>query len=144
MRYAAYVHREDDSVVVTFPDCEGCQTQADESDEVASLAEEALVGWLDAMMEVGEVPPIPRERARPPRGARLVWVTVPATLAAKVALRQARQAAGLTQAELARRAGVSQQQVAKVERPDSNPTLATLDWLARVLDLQLQVAFAAA
>jgi transcriptional regulator with XRE-family HTH domain len=58
-----------------------------------------------------------------------------------VALRQARHHAGLTQAELARRAGVSRQQVAKVERPDSNPTLATLERLAQVLGLRLSVAF---
>ncbi len=144
MRYPAYVHPEDGSFVVTFPDCDGCQTQADSVAEVAVMAEEALVGWLEAMMEVGEVPAVPRERARPPKGARLEWVSVPATLAAKVALRQARHHAGLTQAEFARRAGVSQQQVAKVERPDSNPTLATLERLARVLGLRLQVAFAEA
>jgi antitoxin HicB len=143
VRYPAYVHPEDGAFVVTFPDCAGCQTQADTSSEVASMAEEALVGWLEAMMEVGEVPPPPRERTRPPKGARLEWVSVPATLAAKVALRQARLEAGLTQAELARRAGVSQQQVAKIERPDSNPTLATLERLAQVLGLRLHVAFAA-
>ncbi len=141
MRYAAYVHPEEGSFVVTFPDCEGCQTQADSAAEIAVMSEEALVGWLEATMEVGDVPPHPRERARPPKGARLEWVPVPASLAAKVSLRQARHEAGLTQAELARRAGVSQQQVAKIERPDSNPTLATLERLAHVLGLRLHVAF---
>ncbi len=108
------------------------------------MAEEALSGWLEAMMEVGEVPPHPRERARPPKGARLEWVVVPASLAAKVSLRQARHAAGMSQAELARRAGVSQQQVARVERPDSNPTPATLERLALVLGLRLHLSFAEA
>jgi transcriptional regulator with XRE-family HTH domain len=42
-------------------------------------------------------------------------------------LRQARGEAGLTQAQLARRLGVSQAAVAKLERPHANPTIATLE-----------------
>lgn len=42
-------------------------------------------------------------------------------------LKHARREAGLTQAELARRLRVSQAAVAKLERPDANPTVATLD-----------------
>ncbi len=46
----------------------------------------------------------------------------PATL-----LKEARRHAGLTQAQLARRLGVSQAAVAKLERPGANPTVDTLD-----------------
>ncbi|HUN78691.1 MAG TPA: helix-turn-helix domain-containing protein [Solirubrobacteraceae bacterium] len=42
-------------------------------------------------------------------------------------LAEARIGAGLTQAELARRLGVSQAAVAKLERPGANPTVDTLD-----------------
>jgi transcriptional regulator with XRE-family HTH domain len=42
-------------------------------------------------------------------------------------LKNARREAGLTQAELARRLGVSQAAVAKLERPGSNPTVGALD-----------------
>ena len=42
-------------------------------------------------------------------------------------LKDARTRAGLTQAELARRLGVSQAAVAKLERPGANPTVDTLD-----------------
>jgi len=42
-------------------------------------------------------------------------------------LRSARERAGLTQVELARRLGVSQAAVAKLERPGANPTVDTLD-----------------
>ena len=42
-------------------------------------------------------------------------------------LRDARSRAGLTQAELARRLGISQAAVAKLERPQANPTIATLE-----------------
>lgn len=42
-------------------------------------------------------------------------------------LRQARRRAGLTQADLAQRLGVSQVAVAKLERSGANPTFETLD-----------------
>jgi transcriptional regulator with XRE-family HTH domain len=42
-------------------------------------------------------------------------------------LRTARLQAGLTQAELARRLGVTQAAVAKLERPGANPTVNSLD-----------------
>jgi transcriptional regulator with XRE-family HTH domain len=42
-------------------------------------------------------------------------------------LKDARRTAGLSQAELARRLGVSQAAVAKLERAGANPTVETLD-----------------
>jgi transcriptional regulator with XRE-family HTH domain len=42
-------------------------------------------------------------------------------------LKDARLQAGLTQADLARRLGISQAAVAKLERPGANPTVDTLD-----------------
>ena len=42
-------------------------------------------------------------------------------------LREARRSAGLTQAELAGRLGISQAAVAKLERRGANPTVETLD-----------------
>jgi transcriptional regulator with XRE-family HTH domain len=41
-------------------------------------------------------------------------------------LKQARRQAGITQTQLALRLGVSQAAVAKLERSDANPTIATL------------------
>lgn len=42
-------------------------------------------------------------------------------------IRKARGEAGLSQAELGRRLGMSQAAIAKLERPGSNPTVDTLD-----------------
>jgi transcriptional regulator with XRE-family HTH domain len=42
-------------------------------------------------------------------------------------LKETRRQAGLTQAQLARRLGVSQAAVAKLEQPGANPTVDTLD-----------------
>ena len=64
-------------------------------------------------------------------------------LAVAVTLRWARQDAGLTQAELARRVGVSQQQVAKLERPGANPSIATLRKLADALGVRIELKLVA-
>lgn len=60
-----------------------------------------------------------------------------------VSLRWARLDAGLTQAELALRAGVSQQQVAKLERPGANPSIATLGKIATALGARLELELVA-
>lgn len=52
-------------------------------------------------------------------------------------LAQVRTRAGLTQAELAERLGVSQASVAQLERPGSNPTVATLERALRAAGAEL-------
>lgn len=67
-------------------------------------------------------------------------------MSAKVAkmIREARTSAALTQAELARRVGVTQQQIAKFESRQSNPTLNTLTAIAQALGLTLDVRITSA
>ncbi len=61
---------------------------------------------------------------------------------AALQIRMARKQAGISQAELARRMGVSQQQVQRLEDPDkSNPTVATLRAVAKSLDSELRIRF---
>jgi len=55
-------------------------------------------------------------------------------------LKDARRQAGLTQAELARRLGVSQAAVAKLERPGANPAIATLEDALRETEQRLVLA----
>src|SRR5213592_2207680 len=59
-------------------------------------------------------------------------------------IRTARAESGLTQAQLAARLGVSQAALAKLERPDSNPTVRTLQRVlsatGRRLELQAPAA----
>jgi transcriptional regulator with XRE-family HTH domain len=54
-------------------------------------------------------------------------------------VRDARQAAKLSQAELAQRLGMSQPAIAKLERPGANPTVRTLDRVLRATGHRLQL-----
>lgn len=54
-------------------------------------------------------------------------------------LREAREAAGLTQTDLAERLGVSQQAIAQAERPNANPTVGLLAAWSRALGVELRI-----
>jgi transcriptional regulator with XRE-family HTH domain len=57
-------------------------------------------------------------------------------------VKDARHDAGITQAQLARRLGISQAAVAKLEHPASNPTVDTLDRALRATGRRLTLAAA--
>lgn len=135
--FPCIVRRESRFVTAEFPDCPGCQTFVERDNEIAPVAAEALQGWLEAWLAEGEAPPRPSRSLRRPAGGRVIAVPIPQRLALTLALRWARQDAGLTQAALARQLGVSQQAVAKVEHPDANPTLDTLLRVAAALGMSL-------
>jgi ribosome-binding protein aMBF1 (putative translation factor) len=141
MQYDAFVTTEGDSFNIEFPDCIGCQTFAEHSDDVLPMAREALEGWLETQLANRRVPPRPAHRESAPRGRKLLRVTVPPKLAAILSIRWARQDADLSQAELAARVGVSQPQIAKLEDPDGNPTLDTIQKVANALGLEIRLTF---
>lgn len=138
MRYAAIITQEGTATLAEFPDCPGCQTFIRGKGDIANAALEALEGWLEATMATGQLPPLPAGKPRR-KGTKVLWVTISPNLAVKILFRQARLRLGLTQAELAKRANVSQQQIAKLENPDSNPTLGTLEEVARALGVRIDV-----
>lgn len=107
---------------------------------MAREALDALTLRLETDLEDGDVPALPSRRVRVPEGAEVLGVPVPSQLGVAIAIRCAHHDAGLTQAELARRMKVSQQQAAKLEQPDANPTVETLTKVAEALGLRLEVA----
>src|SRR5690349_24227687 len=120
MRYHAKVSRDGRHWNAIFLDAPGCATFAASRAKALLAAREALEGWLEAHLVDGRSPP------KPAVASRGEPVDVDPQLAIAVSLRWARQDAGLTQADLASRIGVSQQQIAKLERPGANPSIATL------------------
>lgn len=58
---------------------------------------------------------------------------------ASTLLKSVRLNAGMTQAELAARAGTQQATVARAERPGANPTVATLDHLVTAAGYKLEL-----
>lgn len=143
MHYVAHVHKEGRVFLAEFPDAPGCQTEADSIVELRVAVVEALEGWLEANLASGQAPNHPQPRSIAPDGFDLWTVPVNAALSVAIQLRWARQDAGLSQVELARRAGVSQQQIAKLEDPDENPTIGTLTKVAQALRVAVDVSFTA-
>jgi predicted RNase H-like HicB family nuclease/DNA-binding XRE family transcriptional regulator len=137
MFYIAHVSREGKHLLAEFPDAPGCQTFAESQEELREAAKEALEGWLEAHLISGQSPHRPRRRVV--RGRREMAIRVRPGLSAAVQLRWARQDAKLSQKQLADRAGVSQQQIAKLEDPDENPTLATLEKVFDALGVQVDL-----
>lgn len=142
MEYPVLLTTEGNKTLATFPDCPGCQTFAEPGEDILALAQEALEGWLEVGLEDGEAPLRPSEKVRIPAGARLKHVHVNPKLAVALYVRWARQEAGMSQAALARKLGVSQQQAAKLEQPTANPTLDTLAKIAAALNVDFFVELA--
>ena len=140
MQYPAVVTKEGKNTLARFPDCPGCQTFAGPSQDIRARAADALRGWLASNLAHGDVPKAPSSRRR----GRVIMVPVPANLAVKLALRWARHEAGLTQGQLAARAGLSQAMIAKVESPAYKPSLDVLEKVARALGKRVSVELEAA
>lgn len=136
MEYYGIVTREGRRTLVEFPDAPGCLTFAEPGESILELAQEALEGWLETHLAHGEAPPLPSgKRPRARRGAQVIEVPISPALAARLALRWARQNLGLSQAELAERVGVSRQQISALESPDANIRLDTLAKVAAAMGM---------
>ncbi|MDB4914678.1 MAG: hypothetical protein JWM95_2322 [Gemmatimonadetes bacterium] len=137
--HARLVRDEKGRTEIDFPDCPGCQTFADVGEDVGEVAREALEGWLEAHLIDGEAPPRPASKTK-----GLLAVSVAPSLAIAIQVRWRRQELGLSQAQLGKKLGVSRQQVALIEQPTGNLGIATLERVAKALDVQLRVELAAA
>ena len=136
MRYPAVVTKEGKNVLADFPTCPGCQTFAPPGHKIEDEAKEALALWLESNLQERMLPPRP-PRSFKARKGEVLWVQVEPKLAVKLELRWMREDLGLTQAELGTLAGVSQPAIAQLESPDSNPTIDTLNRVARAMGAQL-------
>lgn len=137
MQYPAVITREGKFILAKFPDCPGCQTFVEQGASIEEAAQEALEGWLESNLGRDLVPPRPSHSTGKRQG--ILMVPVDPLLGVRLELRWARDDADLTQARLAQRVGMSQQQVAKLES-GGNPTLSTLSRVARGLGRRVVVS----
>jgi DNA-binding XRE family transcriptional regulator len=140
MTYQAIVKNADGRTLVTFPNCSGCLARVAAGRDVLGSAIAALSVWLEEQLDRGLLPPFPRPVKRLlPAGARWIRVPVPTLLAVRIQLRAARLTGGVSQRQLARRLGLSQQHVAQLESRNANPTLTKLVDVAAALGYQVAV-----
>lgn len=140
MEYPARVTREGKFVLASFPDCPGCQTFVREGGDIQAMARDALIGWLEVTLDSDDIPTRPRQY-RSVKGTEIIHIPVPVSLAVRLELRWLRARYDLTQADVARSTGMSQQQIARLEGPHGNPTVETLERLAKGLGVRLRIAF---
>lgn len=99
-------------------------------------------------MKIGSLPNLTRRRPRSFAEWQTLrdWGRLPEREMAVFGyiLRFARKSAGLTQAELAERLGVSQQAVAQAERWESNPTIAFIQRWSSACNCKLKIELSAA
>lgn len=138
MEYWARVAPEGDRFLIDFPAAPGCQTFAEAGEDVYAVASEAIEGWLEAHLVEGDAPPKP-PNGRPEVQGMAMPVHIAPTLGVRLALRWTRQALGLSQADLARKVGVTRQQISLIESPEANLTLSTIEKVATGLGLQLDI-----
>src|SRR5688572_23771294 len=141
MQYPAHIRRERDRRLVSFPDCPGCDTFVEGGEDVYAVAREALEVWLESVLVERDVPPMPGviEHGPVPKDTQVMMVTVRPLLSARVQIRSRREEFGLSQHQLAETVGVSQQAIAKIESPDANVRLETLERVAGALGLQVDL-----
>src|SRR5438874_13488464 len=120
MRYPAVVTKEGKNLLADFPTCPGCHTFAPQGRDIEHEAKEALELWLESHLQERMLPPRPPRTFRSRKGT-VLWVPVEPKLAVKLELRWMREDLGLTQADLAKLAGVSQPAIAQLESPTPNP-----------------------
>ena len=64
---------------------------------------------------------------------------VPIATKVGCAVQVARCQAGISQSELAKRTGINQADISRIERGSANPSMATLDRIAKALDAKLSI-----
>jgi DNA-binding XRE family transcriptional regulator/predicted RNase H-like HicB family nuclease len=140
MQYVARISKEGRRTLIEFPDCPGCQTFAEPREDVASVAREALESWLEVELKYGSAPPTPKFGRDKGSSARSrLSVRINPILAIRLQIRAARLKQGWSQSELAKRVGVTRQQISLLESPDANLTMRTLVKVADALNMDLEI-----
>lgn len=136
----SYIYRADfergtrRGYVVSFPDVPEANTQGRDMADARAMAEEALGLALLSYPMRGL--PLPKSRAS---AAKLVPIAIAPDVAAKLALLEAFNAAGISKSELARRIGKDEKEVRRILDPKHPTKLPALVASLRALGKRLVV-----
>lgn len=135
MEYLAKIVSYDDGWNVSFPDKENVNTFGESLEDAIKMAEEALNETLEVEFDLGfDIVPVGRHR-----GKDLYPITVRPHIVVAYRLKELR--AARTQVEFARLIGTSQQDYQRLEKSRSNPTIKTLEKIAKANGKRLVVNF---
>ena len=140
IQYQAKIQKEKGAYSVVFPDLPGCCSMGSNLQEAKKMAVDALSLYLEEARNLDwELP-----KAKYRKSGNYYWIQPYPEIAIALLIKQARLKHGLTQAELAKRMGITTQQVQKLETPGkSNPTLKTLAALSETLNENLKIQLVA-
>ena len=142
MKYFALIKKESDgSYFINFPELQGCFTEGRILQQARFNATEALNLWLSvAINERNFNIPDPKTR----KGKRYFPIAVELQTALAIVLKKTRRIKKLSQAQVARKPGITQQSYAKLELPlKTNPSLAILQKLSNTLNIEFHFDIAA-
>ena len=141
LRYSAKITylKKDRSYIVEFPDLPGCLTEGETLEDAKINAKEALTGYLASVFEREYKIPDPTKIT----GRNIYMIEPEPEVAVPIFLRRMRLKNKLTQGDIAKVLGISYQAYQRLEKPGkSNPTLKTLERLAKVFNKDLRLEFA--
>ena len=136
LKYSAHIVKDNDAYLVSFPDLENVVTYGASIDKALANAEEALNGCLESDFERNFAIPDPASSDSPD----LYQIPVSPHIAVAIILRKLR--ADRSQIEVARQLHISYQVYQRLENPrKSNPTIKTLEKVARVFGKRVDIGF---
>ncbi|WP_077174077.1 type II toxin-antitoxin system HicB family antitoxin [Yersinia proxima] len=133
MRYPVKLQKDGDGYFVSFPDIPEALTQGETREEALKMARDALVTAFDFYFEDNRPVPLPGKLGDD-------FVSVPASVWAKVLLLNAMLEAGITNAELARRMGLKPQEVQRIVTLGHNTKIDTVEAALTALGKRLELS----
>jgi antitoxin HicB len=140
MRYPADIREDPEGkdFVVTFPDLEGAITGAATLDEALDEAADCLASWL--AFALADHKPIPEPSV--PKASEYT-ISVPLWIAPKIALYKAMTEQNISNSELARRLGVTENVVRRMLDPDHATKSTRLEAALKAVGRHLYLVYAA-
>lgn len=132
MRYPCVVEKDGDGFFVRFPDIPEALTQGDTREEALEMARDALVTAFEFYFEDNRQVPAPSAEG-------VDFILVPASVAAKVILLNTMLDQGVSNAELARRMGVTPPVAQRVVTLGHTTKIDTIEAALNALGKQLEL-----